>query len=242
MTKTMVILGGAGGIGRCLVTIAHARGWQVEIVDISSSLQRHPVESDATAYAFDPESTDGLETALRKTPGQADAFVNLAGFAGSALPLTDTPDMAWSSVVEGNLTTAFRAAKLMAGRMAKGGAIVQVSSGLAYFARPDYGPYAAAKAGISALTRQLAAELAPNVRVNTISPSAVDTAFLAGGTGRSDEAQPLRVEKAAYAAANPMRRMAIADDIAKPILFLASEESGYITGQTLHVNGGAYMT
>lgn len=238
----MAILGGAGGIGRCLTLLAQDRGWQVDIIDIASSLKQHPTGPDAAAFAFDPDTENGLEAALRQTKDTVDAFINLAGFMGPALPLKDTARMNWSNILEGNLTTAFRAAKEMSGRIAKGGSIVQVSSGLASFARPDYGPYAAAKAGISALTRQMAIELAPDIRVNTVSPSAVDTAFLSGGTGRSDEKQPARIDKDAYAAANPMKRLACPEDIAKPILFLVSDEASYITGQTLHVNGGAYMT
>jgi 3-oxoacyl-[acyl-carrier protein] reductase len=118
---------------------------------------------------------------------------------------------------------------------------VQVGSGLGHNARPGFGAYAVAKAGIAALTRQLALELAPAIRVNTVAPSAVDTAFLRGGTGRSDEAQGAPIDTEAYAAAIPMRRIAVAEDVTGPILFLLGDGARYVTGQVLHVNGGAYM-
>jgi 3-oxoacyl-[acyl-carrier protein] reductase len=119
--------------------------------------------------------------------------------------------------------------------------VVQIGSGLGHFARPGYGPYAIAKAGIAALTRQMALELAPDIRVNTVAPSAVDTAFLRGGTGRSSEDAPLRLDLNAYEANIPMRRVAVPSDVTGPILFLLSDQARYITGQTLHVNGGAFM-
>ena len=106
--------------------------------------------------------------------------------------------------------------------------------------RPGYGPYALSKAGIAALTRQLALEMAPDVRVNCVSPTAVDTAFQRGGTGRSDEKAPDAIDYDAYARAVPLGRIAVPEDVTGPIFFLLSDQAAYITGQVLHVNGGAY--
>jgi 3-oxoacyl-[acyl-carrier protein] reductase len=104
-----------------------------------------------------------------------------------------------------------------------------------------YGAYGPAKAGLLLLMRQLALENAPHVRVNAVAPVPVDTAFLRGGTGRSDEQgePPLPTEVLAKLA--PMGRMATPEDIVGPVLFLLSNASAYMTGQTLFVNGGAYM-
>jgi NAD(P)-dependent dehydrogenase (short-subunit alcohol dehydrogenase family) len=123
----------------------------------------------------------------------------------------------------------------------QGASLVNVSSGLAQFVRPNYGPYAAAKAAIIALTKTLAHEHAPRVRCNVVSPGAVDTAFLRGGTGRSDEDGVPTIDMAAYAAAIPLKRMAVPQDVVGPILFLLGPASSYMTGQSLWVNGGAYM-
>jgi NAD(P)-dependent dehydrogenase (short-subunit alcohol dehydrogenase family) len=105
--------------------------------------------------------------------------------------------------------------------------------------QPGYGPYSAAKAGLIALTKTLALENAPLVRANAVAPGAVDTAFLSGGTGRA--AAPLRLDPTAHAAAIPMRRIATADDVSLPILFLCGPGAAYMTGQVLWINGGGHM-
>ena len=97
------------------------------------------------------------------------------------------------------------------------------------------------EAGIAAMTRQLALELAPKCRVNCVAPSAVNTAFLRGGTGRSDEQQAERLDREAYAKTIPLGRIAEPRDITGPIQFLLSPAAGYVTGQVLQVNGGTYM-
>ena len=91
------------------------------------------------------------------------------------------------------------------------------------------------------MTRQLALELAPKCRVNCVAPSAVNTAFLRGGTGRSDEQQAERLDREAYAKTIPLGRIAEPRDITGPIQFLLSPATGYVTGQVLQVNGGTYM-
>lgn len=240
MSQTLSILGGAGGIGRALVDGALARGWKVEVVDLFSVLETWQAPAGVQVTGFDANSTDGLEQALN---GEAiDGFVNLAGFMGKSQPIADTPSDDWRHLIEGNLTTAHRAAAAVLPRIAEGGALVNVGSGLGHFARPGYGAYAVAKAGISALTRQLALEQAPRVRVNCVAPSAVDTEFLRGGSHRSSDLDVPNFDTKAYGAANPMGRIALPTDIVGPILFLLSQDAAYVNGQTLHVNGGAFMT
>jgi 3-oxoacyl-[acyl-carrier protein] reductase len=92
-----------------------------------------------------------------------------------------------------------------------------------------------------ALTKTFALEHAPRVRANAVAPGPVDTAFLRGGTGRSNEDAAPNIDIDAFKALTPMRRIAVPDDIAGPVLFLLGPGSGYMTGQTLWVNGGAYM-
>lgn len=242
MSGRMLVLGGAGGIGRCLVRMARERDWQVVVADLDTSLACHPVPDGVVACDFALADPNGLDRALGAAGDELDAFVNLAGFAAPSALLCDVDDQGWDEVISGNLGTAFRAARAVAPRLREGGAMVNTGSGLGSHARPGYGAYAVAKAGIAALTRQMAIEMSPNIRVNCVAPAAVDTAFLTGGTGLGDESAPPRLNREAYAAANPMRRLAAPEDVAGPILFLTSPDSAYITGQTLHVNGGAYMT
>ena len=122
-----------------------------------------------------------------------------------------------------------------------GGSVVNVVSGLASNVRPNYGAYAISKAGLINLTKTLALEEAPKIRVNAVGPSAVDTAFLRGGTGRSDENEQLSLDIDNYIKITPLARMALPDDIVGPIMFLLGSDSGFMTGQTLWVNGGGYM-
>ena len=113
-----------------------------------------------------------------------------------------------------------------------------MSSSLGLRAAEGYGPYATAKAGMLGLVRMLARENAPWLRVNAVAPSAVDTEFLTGGTGRPQRAAHLDVDE--YARHVPLGRIARPADVMGPILFLLSPAAGCITGQTLIVNGGLF--
>lgn len=238
----LAILGAAGGIGRALAAEAAARGWRVAALDLPASLERHPPAGPA--FAVDATDAAALERGAawaRETLGEVAGFVSLSGFMSPHGPLAEASPETWREVIDGNLTATFLAARAFAGVLAEGGAIVTVGSGLGHLARPGFGPYAAAKAGIAQLARQLALELAPRLRVNNVAPSAVDTAFLRGGTGRSDEVSGPPIDVEGYARAVPLGRIATPADVTGPILFLLSDDARYVTGQTLHVNGGTHM-
>ncbi len=242
----VAVLGGCGGIGRSLVAGLLAKGDEVAVLDLPVSLERHPPPAGVLALPVDGSDAASVEAAfgsLRSAWGTLDGFVNLAGFMIGLKPLRDVPADDFDNVVEGNVRTTFLACRaampmLEAGT---GGSLVNIASGLAQFVRPGYGPYAASKAAMIALTKTLAHEHAPKVRCNVVAPGAVDTAFLRGGTGRSDEAAPSTLDIAAYSAMIPLKRIAVPEDIVGPILFLLGPASRYMTGQCLWVNGGAYM-
>lgn len=242
MSQRLVVLGGCGGIGRAVCALALERGWMVSALDLPKTIERHPPPPPIAAHAVDAVDPASLARALDAAAGGAavHGFVALAGFMTAAAPLAEGSSADWNEVIEGNLTATRHAAAVAAARIAPGGAMVLTGSGLGHVARPGYGPYAVAKAGVAAIGRQLALELAPAVRVNTVAPSAVDTAFLRGGAGRSDEDQPARLDIDAYAQGVPLRRIAQPRDVAGPILFLLSADAAYVTGQVLHVNGGIY--
>ena len=239
MSGSMAILGGCGGSGRVLVNEAVKAGYDVHVIDLPQSIEAHPL--DVPAIPADATSEDDLERAADALPSDLVGLVNLSGFMSDNQPLLETETDKWEEVLGGNLTANFKAARALNHKLCKNASFVMTGSGLGHFARPGYGPYAVAKAGIAALTRQLALELAPDIRVNVVAPSAVDTAFLRGGTGRSDEDQQVRLDLEAYARAIPLGRIAEPLDITGPILFLLSGASRYITGQVLHVNGGTFM-
>jgi len=238
MTRTLAILGGCGGIGRQLVADATVAGWDVVVLDLPRSIKAHPPKGPSIPVdVTDPPSLRAAAQELGKIAG----FVNLAGYGEVPKPVVGQDADEWTDLIDGNLGGAFHAAQAFAPHIVKGGSMVFTGSGLGHFVRPGYNAYAVAKAGIAALGRQLALELAPDIRVNCVAPSAVDTAFLRGGTGRSDEAQTDRLDRATYLRSIPMGRIAQASDVTGPILFLLSDAAGYITGQVIHINGGAYM-
>lgn len=239
MSGPLAILGGCGGIGRVLVNEAARAGYDVHVIDLPQSIEAHP--PDVPAVAADATSESDLARAANALPSGLVGGVNLSGFMADNRPVADTALDTWDEVLTGNLTASYNAARALKSKLGKGASFVMTGSGLGHFARPGYGPYAIAKAGIAALTRQLALEWAPDVRVNCVAPSAVDTAFLRGGTGRSDEQQEVRLDLEGYARAIPLRRIAEPEDVTGPILFLLSGASRYMTGQVLHVNGGTYM-
>lgn len=246
--KRIAVAGGCGGIGRALVADLLRHGARVLVLDLSQSLERHPLPAGVAGFAMDVRDAGSVAAAfeaLAQTADALDGLVNLVGFAREKAPVADMSDELWHEVVDGNLNATLyicRAAMPLL-RRGTGAAIVNTSSGLALKPTPGYGPYSVSKAGVLALTRLLAQEEAPLVRANAIAPSAVDTAFLRGGTGRGgdDATAAARLDIDAYLKTIPLGRMAEVSDITGPILFLLSPASAYITGQTLHVNGGMLM-
>lgn len=242
--RRIAVLGGAGGIGRALVSRLVAEGDMVAVLDLPASLQRHPVAKGVAAMPVDLARDAALAAGFAQLADWSralDGFVNLAGFASPRRPLTETPPDDLDAVLATNLRGAVLAARAVLPLMGQGGSVVHVASGLAQNVRPGFGPYAMAKAGMIALTKTLALEAAPRVRVNAVCPGAVDTAFLRGGTGRSDEAGVMDLDLDAYVRAIPLARLAGPGDVTGPVRFLLGPDSAYMTGQCLWINGGAYM-
>jgi len=245
-TSRLAVLGGCGGIGRELVTHAQQSGATVAVLDLEASLKRHPVSDGVLGLAVDATDQQSMQDAFQQLAadwGGLDGFVNLCGFMHDNQPVVGMAESTWSEYVNGNLNSIFLGAAAAMPVLAKGNnpAMVNAASGLAQYIRPGFGAYAAAKAGVIALTKTLAIENAPTVRVNAVAPSAVDTAFLRGGTGRSSEDQDIDFDVDAYVNAIPLKRIATPIDIVEPILFLLGAGSAYMTGQVLWINGGAYM-
>jgi 3-oxoacyl-[acyl-carrier protein] reductase len=246
--RRIAIAGGCGGIGRALVQALMERNAHPVVLDLPASVERHgrPVGVPCIGFdASDPASVKQAFATIAADFGALDGLVNLVGFSRERLPIEEIPDELWHEVIDGNLQSAFYIARAAMPLLRNGNmpAIVNTSSGLALKSTPGYGPYSVSKAGVLALTRLLAQEGAPHIRANAVAPSAVDTAFLRGGTGRGgDESHNEgRLNLDAYLQTVPLARLAVVDDVVGPILFLLSQESAYVTGQTLHVNGGLLM-
>ena len=194
------------------------------------------LSADATDEAQVAQAVEGLNDLW----GSVDGFVNLCGFTLARRPLEDYSLEEWRLIMHGNLDAAYLLTTRLLPLLKAGHdpAIVNVSSSLAVKASSGYGPYASAKAGVLALTRMLAEENAPIVRANAVAPNAVRTEFLTGGTGRDANAGLLDLE--AYGKSLPLQRVAEPLDVVGPVLFLLSPASSFMTGQTLHINGGLW--
>lgn len=244
----LLVVGGCGGIGHAIVQAAHAQQLHISVIDLPQSLKRRALPAGIHTVAADirdPAAVREAFQALAQHRPGIDGMVNVAGYTGPLQDLEGIDAAAFEDILQANLRGVLDCCQQAMPLLRQGcnPAIVNVSTGIASIGAVGYGAYAIAKAGLNALTRVLAAEAAPLVRVNAVAPGGVDTAFLRGGYGQggSEDGKPLRLDMDAYAARVPLGRIGVADDIAAPVLFLLSDAAAYISGQVLHVNGGALM-
>ncbi len=239
----VLIAGGCGGIGRELVSALLNAGVTVAVFDLPSSAERHPPPEGVRLFTLDASQAGEVDTAFAALdaawPEGFNGFVNLVGFTADRVPLDQLPISEWQRVVDGNLGASYLLNRAAVPRLARSGAgaVVNVASGLATRVMPGFGPYSASKAGLIALTKAVAVENAPAIRANAVAPAAIDTDFLVGGTGR--ERTESHLDRNAYMKLIPMKRLGVPMDVVGPILFLLGPASGYMTGQTLYINGGA---
>ncbi|MEQ8247348.1 MAG: SDR family oxidoreductase [Alphaproteobacteria bacterium] len=237
----VVVAGGCGGIGRSVVKACIETGLRTTVLDLAESHRRHPSPNEADFVAIDAHEETSIVAAFEeiRVDGEIDALINLVGYRDDLINVGERDTESWDDIISGNLRSAFLICRHGLAHMAANSAIVNVSSGLAVRVLPGYAPYSAAKAGVIALTKGIAIENAPRVRANAVAPAAVKTAFLAGGTGRvDDEDGDWDGQFSGYIKSIPMDRLAVAEDIVGPILFLAGPASCFMTGQVLYVNGG----
>lgn len=230
-------------MGRALVRALRGTGVDVAVLDQASALAQHPPPDGVLALAMDGSdaaSVDSAFASLRARWPSVDGYCNLIGFMKSWVTIAEMPVDAFDEVVAGNLRAHFLCARAALPLLhARGnGTMVNVSSTLGLNVGKGYVHYSACKAGIIALTKGLARENAPRVRVNAIAPGLTDTAFLQGGTGRAVEFDAMDPHR--YASRVPLGRIAVPDDMVGPILFLLGDASRYVNGETLIVDGGVY--
>jgi len=244
------IVTGAGsqrGIGRATAHRLARAGWSVGLLDIDATAVRSLAAELRSAYGgvavgagADVSQSTGVADAVAEVTAELPPVLGLANVAGvsSATAYLDVDDDEWDHVLRVNLFGMHYVIRRVVPHMisAGGGRIVSVSSVSAQRGGGTYSktPYSVSKAGVIGLTRALARELGPhNITVNAIAPGPIDTDIM-GGT-LSDE------RKAQLTADLLVDRVGTVDDVAAAMNFLLSEESGYITGQTLNVDGGLYM-
>jgi len=239
--KVAVVTGGGQGIGEGIAkTFAGAGAAVVIAARHVDRVQRVTDEINAgggRAIAVPTDVTDlaalrALADAAVGTFGGLHVWVNNAGGSTVRSPLRELDEAAWDSCIEVNLKAVWRASVVAAERMTDGGCIINITSPAAKGA-PGSGHYAAAKAGVNALTATLALELAPAIRVNGIAPGYVPTEVMMTAL---DTDIP-KLEDMAQRRI-PLKRLGTPDDMAAAAIYLASDAGGWVTGQTITVSGG----
>ena len=232
--RVVVVTGAARGIGDSIVRQFVAEGARAVVPDLIDP--EEPVEG-ARYLRCDVADRAAVEEAvasIEATEGRIDVLVNNAGI--QRVGLTDQFDpQLWARVIDVHLLGAFHwsSLALRVMRRQRSGSIVSISSVAATIALPGRGPYSAAKAALLGLTRVMAVEFAElGIRVNAIAPGMAHTAIIDQGIANGS------INLAVMLGEIPMRRLATTDEIARVVLFLASEDAAYITGQTIVVDGG----
>jgi len=238
--KTALVTGASGGIGGAIAKALHAQGATVAL----SGTRREALEKVAAELGDrthvlpcdlgDPAATDALVKDAEAAMGKLDILVNNAGLTRDNISMR-MKDEEWQKVLDVNLTAGFRLARAaMRGMMKRRfGRIIGITSIVGVTGNPGQANYAAAKAGMIGMTKALAQELASrSITVNTVAPGFIETAM----TDALTEDQ-----KAQILPKVPMGKLGSGADIASAVVYLASDEAGYVTGQTLHVNGGMAM-
>ncbi|WP_293867654.1 3-oxoacyl-[acyl-carrier-protein] reductase [uncultured Alsobacter sp.] len=238
--KTALVTGASGGIGGAVARSLHAQGATVGISGTRvEALQGLAAELGERVHILpanlsDKESVEALVPAAEAAMGQLDILVNNAGVTRDNLFLRMKDDE-WDTVIRVNLEASFRLMRAAVKGMMRRryGRIVSVVSVVGTTGNAGQGNYAASKAGLVGMSKSLAAEVASrNITVNCVAPGFIETAM----TDVLNEKQ-----KESILGSVPMGRLGSGADIAAAVVYLASQEASYVTGQTLHVNGGMAM-
>lgn len=238
--KCALVTGASGGIGGDIARVLHAAGASVGLSGTRAEpLAALAADLGSRAHVLpcdlsNPEEVEALPKAAAAAMGAVDVLVNNAGITRDGLVLRMSDDD-WQAVLDVNLTAAFRLSRgVLRGMMkARWGRIVNITSVVGTGGNPGQANYAAAKAGLVGMSKSLAGEVASRgITVNCVAPGFIATAMTEKLT---DE------QKKGLLSGVPAGRMGEASEVAAAVLYLASTEAGYVTGATLHVNGGMAM-
>jgi 3-oxoacyl-[acyl-carrier protein] reductase len=238
--KNIIVTGASGGIGNSIVKRLHECGANI----LASGTKLEKLEELKSKYEnikvlkFDISTTNQIEefieNASKELGGSLDCIINNAGITQDNLAIRMSLEE-WKKVIDINLTSTFLLSKYSIKKMLKNksGKIVNITSVVGHTGNLGQANYTASKAGIIAMSKSLAIEYAKkNININCISPGFIKTAM----TDKLDDKF-----KEAIISKIPSSRLGEPEDVANAVIFLASDQSNYISGETLHVNGGMYM-
>ncbi|MES2294458.1 MAG: 3-oxoacyl-[acyl-carrier-protein] reductase [Pseudomonadota bacterium] len=239
--KTALVTGASGGIGGAIARALHAQGATV-ILSGTRAEALEAVRAELGSRAFiapanlsDIASVEALPKAAEEAAGSGiDILINNAGITRDNLFMR-MKDEEWDQVIAVNLTAAFRLSRaVLRGMMKKRwGRIIQITSVVGATGNPGQANYAAAKAGLVGMTKSLAAEVASrNITVNAVAPGFIQTAMTDVLTDQQKQTISTRI---------PAGRMGLPEEIAAAVVYLASQEAAYVTGETIQINGGMAM-
>lgn len=236
--RRIIVTGGASGIGRATCALFAAEGAKIAVFDRSQEAAQAVAASlDGVAVALDVSNAQQVTAAVaqaRAALGGIDGLVNAAGIFSMAGIADTAPDL-FERTLSVNVTGTFLMVQAVAPLLLEGGGtIVNIGSGVGITPTgPGSTAYVASKGAVIAMTKAIAMELAPKVRVNVVCPGAVDTPMTESFLKRPDGST-----EPGIAARYALQRAAVPEELAAAILFLTSEESSFVTGVTLPVDGG----
>jgi len=238
--KFALVTGATGGIGSAIAEAMHAQGATVALSGTREAVLRELAAKLGTrahvvpCNLSDAEAVNGLVARAEAAMGQVDILVNNAGITRDGLAMR-MKDEDWQTVLDVDLTAAFRLARASLKGMMKRrwGRIISITSVVGTTGNPGQLNYAAAKAGLVGMSKSLAQEVASrNITANCVAPGFIQTAMTDVLTDQQKDVISQKI---------PAGRLGQGTEIAAAVVYLASEEAAYVTGQTLHVNGGMAM-